>query len=932
MDAASIVIAGYGFALPGACTPHELAMVLREGRVCYGDFPAERIDPDIYFDAKAKQGDARLSSLRGGVIAGARRSDAPVTRSWLLDVLDRALDSAYLAKRATAGQAAPIFLAHSRGGGPGLYDAALLAAAGDLLPNLVAGAHPDEFTSADIEATVADARASLAASLQPGEPGDRALHHLPATLARAMRTTGKAIVVDGNCTGGLLALDMAASEVAHGAPFALAGALSYVDTVNQVIYSNAGLLASEGCFPFTDDNGGTVISDGAVLLIVTTLGFARRHALPVRGIVRGIGAANDGAIERYMLSPNPRGHELAIARAHDQAGIDPKSVDVYLTHGSGTRVGDAIEAEVFDTHIRARGGAPKPIPILSIKGHIGHAKEAAGLANLVSALALFEVGKLFGPIRPDSARSAFERFAAVRVGPEATAEGSPDRAPPRCAGISAIASGGQNYHALIEAPPAAFPATAFATAGTHEAEPIAIIGMAACFSDAPNLEVLDRHLREGHHPFRPRTASSAWHGFADAAEARQAWAREHPGIYTDLAARLATDPVLWARRAAAFGERPADIARHDPLHYLMVDLARDATRGTPIPPGSNVAVVLAADHCSDFGLGQVVAARLPEIERHLGMALAGRGRNPRERQRTLRAAMRCFAADVPALSASSLFNISPSFTAARIARAFDLTGPLCAVEAGGGASFVAALEIAAKRLADPGVDAVLCASAEMRSGLARLSEECALGHLSHADRPSAFATTSDGYLPGEGASVFLLRRLADAEQRGDPVLGVIHAIGSGFAPDTPPRQLVSAVALEQAIRSAHQKAGIAPDDIAFVEGFGCGVPSADEAEVAAIASAYRGRAAALPLGSIMPDIGHCGASAAAGSLIKALSALRSGELPPTRGADSGWAARHDGVRIPTAPLRLTDARYAAINAASPGGTHYHVLIERGRRA
>ncbi|WP_404368894.1 beta-ketoacyl synthase N-terminal-like domain-containing protein [Sphingomonas sp. MMS24-J45] len=924
MDAASIVIAGYGFALPGAGTPHELATVLREGRICYGDFPAERIDPDIYFDPQARQGDARLSSLRGGALADSGPHNATVARTWLLEALDRALRSAQLSKEATTGQAAPIFLAHSRGGGPAIYDAGLLAAADDLLPALVAGAHPDEFSFTELAVIAAEVRASLAKTLHPGRAGARALHRLPAALAGALGTTGKAIVVDGNCTGGLAALDMAAFDVAQGAPFALAGALSYVDTVNQVLYSNAGLLAREGCFPFTDDNGGTVISDGVVLLVVTTLGYAVGHGLPVRAIVRGIGGANDGARERYMLSPSPRGHSLAIARAHESAGIVPGTVDLYLTHGSGTRVGDAIEAEVFNSYIRAHGGAPQPIPIRSIKGHIGHAKEAAGLANLVAALALFEAEALFQPVRPNNARAAFDRFSAVNVGPTDPHHASADRVSPRRAGISAIASGGQNYHVLVEAPPATLPAAPRVTAGAGATESIAIVGMAARFADAPDLETLHRNLLQGHRPFRPQPLSAGWSGLAEEADAQEAWRREHPGIYTSFGARLALDPLVWARRAAAFGERPADIARHDPLHYLMIDLARQAARSSAVSPGSNVAVVLAADHCSDFGLKQVAAARLPEIEHHLRGAMAERGRCPRERERTVKTAMRCLAADLPPLSASSLFNLSPSFTAARIARAFDLTGPICAVEAGGGASFIAALEVAGRRLADPAVDAVLCASAEMRSGVSRLAEECALGQVSRSDRPIAFAGTSDGYLPGEGASVFVLRRLADARRRGDPILGVIHGIGSAVATDMA-SQLVSTAALEQAIRAAHAKAGVTPDEVAFVEGFGCGVPSADRAEIAAIAAAFRGRREVLPLGSVMPDIGHCGASAAAGSLIKALFALNQGEIPPTRGADPAFA-EGDGIVIPTSPLGVPQARYAAINAASPGGTHYHVII------
>jgi acyl transferase domain-containing protein len=927
MDSASIVIAGYGFALPGARTGDELVAILRDGRTAYESFLAERIDPDIYFDPRARTGDARVSSLKGGMLVDAAETGAGVTRAWLFDVLDRALSSAGLSRAMTAGQAAPIFLANSRGGGPALYDAMLLAAAGDLLPCLAAGAHPEEFDEGDISAIVTQARASLAASLKPGMPGERALHHLPAALARELGTTGKAMIVDGNCTGGLIALDMAAFEVACGAPFAIAGALSYVDALNQVIYSNARLLASEGCYPYLDDGAGTVISDGVVLLIVTRLETAQARGWPIHGVVRGIGGANDGARERYMLTPHPRGHALAIARAHERAGLAPTAIDFYLTHGSGTRVGDLIEVEVFDHFIRAGGGAPQPIPLLSIKGHVGHAKEVAGLANLVAALALFEAGTLFDPVQPEGARTSFAQFEAIQVGPGIARD---ERAPPRRAGVSAIASGGQNYHAIIEAVSGPL-ALATSCVGQHPStfEPMAIVGLAASFADAPDVGTLWRRLKSGHAAFTRQRPSAIWHTFADEAAVARAWAREHPGLYTDFGAKLTIDPNAWRRRAASFGERPVDIRRHDPLHYLMVELARGATRTCPIPRGGNVAVVLAAEHCSAFGQRQVVAARLPEIERHLGAALTVRGRDSRETQRTLRAALQEFRAELPDLSPSSLFNISPSFIAARIARAFDLTGPICAVEAGGGSSFAAALEIAAKRLADREVETVLCASADIRLSSSRYAEECALGHLSRSEAPCAFTIDSDGYLPGEGASVFVLRRLVDAEAVGDRVLGVIRGIGCGFAPEASPADLVSTVALERAIHMAHERAGTAPEEIGFIEGFGCGVPASDRAEVAAVKGGYRTRTATLPLGSIMPNIGHCGASACAASMVKALLALEHGELPATRGVKSPSYPGAEGVRLVETTLAIPGARLAGVNAASPGGTHYHIVLEGG---
>jgi acyl transferase domain-containing protein len=752
-------------------------------------------------------------------------------------------------------------------------------------------------------------------------------------IAEGLGWNGKAIVVDGNCTGGLIALELAAGEVERGAPFAVAGALSYVDAANQVIYSNARLLSRHGCFPFADDSSGTVVSDGVTLFILSTIERAEALGLPVYGIVRAVAGANDGGSEGYMLIPNPRGHMLAIDRAHLRAQVRPSQIDLFIAHGSATRAGDGIETFVLDSCMRSGGADPEapPVPVASIKGNIGHTKEAAGLANLAALLALFEAEKICAPVRSQGSRTSFENRTRITVSWNERAW--KQRCSPRIAGVSAVASGGQNYHAVIEAPASARSTTTpqghMPSRAEAGAEPIAIVGLAGTFAGAANVDAYWGNLLAGRSSFLGRPPSRPWSLLFDEERASSEWAGENPFIYTNWGAPLALDVVQWTRRADRYGEGPSNILRYDPLHFLLVDLARSAAEGYDFTADSNVAVVVGADHCSSFGLRQVMAARLPEIERHLAEAIRATGRQPKDVDRTVRATMRALAADLPELSSSSLFNISQSFLAARIARAFDLTGPICAIEAGGAASSFAALEVACGRLADHEVDAAFWATADMRLGALRYTDECSLGYLSRGNRPTAFCESSDGYLPGEGASVFLLRRLTDARRRGDHVHGIIRGIGSAIQPPSKASPLMSATAMAEAIRRANRQADISPDQLGFLECFGCGLPSSDEAELEALGDLIAKRAHPLVIGSVMPNIGHTGAAAGAASLIKALFALREGVLPATLGMTGATFASRNHHRVPTRPVTIGRARFAGINAAGPGGVHYHVLVEAG---
>jgi acyl transferase domain-containing protein len=914
-----IAVVGHGYILPGVASAQDMAEVLLRGKRTYERFPPQRISPELYIDPAAQVGMPKIYTPLGGTIPHREdRADTsvPKVHRLVLDAVQRALDSAKLAPPALRGQPVPIFFAHSRGGGHGLYDAAVLSIAEQLLPYLVHSAHPHEFTVAELALVVDQVRGQLRASFAPHfipDPRQRAVHRLASIVAETLGTTEQALVVDGNCTGGLIALELAQKAIARGAPWAIAGALSYVDTVNQVLYANSRLLSKTGCFPFAEKGDGTVISDGVVMLVLTSLERAHSEGRRILGVIRGVAGGNDGAVERYMLTPHPRGHELAIRRAQDRAHVGPTEPGVFLSHGSGTRAGDTVEATVFRRAVSrgAAGARPaSPVPVLSIKGNVGHTKEAAGLANLVALLAMFDSERIAGPVHDDEIRKHLAGHGGIELKHTALSWPAGDR--PRIGGVSAIASGGQSYHAVVEDAPSASRLSALLPPAkqrgeTWRDEPIAIVGVAGAFSGAPDLASFWANLLAGNQAFR----RGAWQGYA---------------------APLELPMERFTDRAARYGERPADILRYDPLHFLLVDLALAAAARSDIPPGSNVSVVVSAEHCSEYGLRQVAAARLPELEAQLLRAMLATGKDAKEVARTVRGAMKRLAQDLPELWAGSLFNLAPSFMAARIARAFDLTGPVCAIEGGAAASSIGGLEVACSRLAEHEVDAAFWATADMRLGALRSLDEIATGHLSRSSTPTALDRRADGYLPGEGATVCLLRRLSDAGQRGETVYGVIRSIASAFAP-LPGGMLADAGAMGQAIQRAYARCDVAAEDLAFVECFASGHTASDVAEVAALQRTLSAvRAKPLPIGAVMPNVGHTGASAGAASLVKALFALSAQTLPATVGVKMPLAGQDNNLHVVAANTTLDRARFAGVNAAGPSGTHYHVVLERGTHA
>jgi len=184
----------------------------------------------------------------------------------------------------------------------------------------------------------------------------------------------------------------------------------------------------------------------------------------------------------------------------------------------------------------------------------------------------------------------------------------------------------------------------------------------------------------------------------------------------------------------------------------------------------------------------------------------------------------------------------------------------------------------------------------------------------------------------------VLKRLADAQADGDPILAVIR--GSAMNHDGASNGLTApnGAAQQKVIAAALRDARIDPADVDYVEAHGTGTALGDPVEAVALAAVYgRGRAAERPLriGSVKTNVAHLEAAAGMASLFKVVMALQHRQWPatlhlrepnpmiaweqlPLQVVDrlQPWPAREDG-----APLR------AGISAFGMSGTNVHLLLQ-----
>lgn len=201
----------------------------------------------------------------------------------------------------------------------------------------------------------------------------------------------------------------------------------------------------------------------------------------------------------------------------------------------------------------------------------------------------------------------------------------------------------------------------------------------------------------------------------------------------------------------------------------------------------------------------------------------------------------------------------------------------------------------------------------------------------------SFDANANGSVYGDGVSVVVLKRLADALEDGD----TIHAVIKGSAINNDGNLKVGytapgIVGQSEVIVSAIECAGIDPTSISYVEAHGTGTRLGDPIEVAALTRAFRTfteQTQFCAIGSYKPNFGHLDRASGTTGLIKTVMMLKHELIPPLlhfNQPNPEIDFDSSPFYVPTAlrPWPRSDVpRRAAVNAQGTGGTNAHVIVE-----
>ncbi|WP_031080621.1 type I polyketide synthase, partial [Streptomyces sp. NRRL S-118] len=498
---AQIAVVGYSCRVAGAATPGEFWELLKNGRSGIGEFPETRRaegagHPDLpggYLDA-VDRFDADFFE-----VSPAEAAAMDPQQRLALELSWEAVENSGTSPHALRGTRVGVFL----------------------------GAINDDYASL-LHRRGADAvtRHSLTGS-QRSFLANRISYHL------GLR--GPSAVVDTGQSSSLVAVHLGMQSLLRGECDAvLAGGVNLIlsDLTGHSLKRFDALSPDGRCYTFDARANGYARGEGGGFVLLKPLGQALADGDRVLAVIQGSAVNNDGGGDGLTV-PDAGAQQAVLLDACRAAGIRPADVQYVELHGTGTKVGDPLEASAVGRAFGTGRSGESPVLVGSVKTNIGHLEAAAGIAGLLKVIACVshrEVVPTLNHERPNPRIPLAELNLAVQRDHRAW----PGEDGRLVAGVSAFGLGGTNCHVIVTDAPAGATADA-------DAVPSSAGAPAAVTADAGAAVV---------------TAE------ADAPVAAEA-------VTVDADAVPSSGPLPWpvsARDEAALGEQAARLDAHLELH------------------------------------------------------------------------------------------------------------------------------------------------------------------------------------------------------------------------------------------------------------------------------------------------------------------------------------------------------------------------------
>lgn len=424
-----IAIIGMGARFPGGVYDAEsLWTVLSEGRDTITEIPADRWDIEAFYDANPDT-PGKMYTRHGAFLDTVDQFDAPFfgispreamamdpQQRLLLEVTWEALENAGIAPEQLRGNAG-VFVALSNSD----YSRLVMRDIDTV----------DVYSSTGNNFSIAAGRLSYFLGLR-----------------------GPSMVVDTACSGSLVAVHLACQSLRLGeCRTALAGGVNLILAPEiNVNFSKARMMATDGrCKTFDASADGYVRGEGCGVIVLKKLSHAQADGDNILAVIRGSAINQDGSSGGLTVPSGPA-QEAVIRGALASGQIAPSDIGYIEAHGTGTSLGDPIEAHALAAVFGPGRASDNPLVIGSLKTNVGHLESAAGVAGLMKAVLSLQHESIPAHLHFKTMNPHID-WQGTPVAVPTTSRPWPRGAKPRRAGVSSFGFSGTNAHIIIEEAP-----------------------------------------------------------------------------------------------------------------------------------------------------------------------------------------------------------------------------------------------------------------------------------------------------------------------------------------------------------------------------------------------------------------------------------------------------------------------------------------------
>ncbi len=276
---------------------------------------------------------------------------------------------------------------------------------------------------------------------------------LSTLISYKLNLKGPSLTLQTACSTSLVAIHMACQSLLNGeCSIALAGGVSIMlPQITGYKYEEGMMLSPDGhCRAFDEKSKGTVMSNGAGVVVLKTLEDAINDGDHIYAVVKGSAINNDGNRKVGFTAPSVLGQAEVIRDSLMMAEVEEESISYIETHGTGTPVGDPIEIEAlklaFNTDMK------QYCALGSLKTNVGHLDAASGVAGFIKTVLALKNRELPPSLHYTNPNPSID-FDNSPFFVNTQLKKWENKKYPLRAGVSSFGIGGTNAHIILEEAP-----------------------------------------------------------------------------------------------------------------------------------------------------------------------------------------------------------------------------------------------------------------------------------------------------------------------------------------------------------------------------------------------------------------------------------------------------------------------------------------------